>query len=56
MWDEAWKAGQEGAVGPHWGLFHADGGPKPKLVEALPGLDAGTVERPPRPVTPERRR
>lgn len=56
MWDEAWKAGQEGAVGPHWGLFHADGGAKPKLVQALPGLGAGSVERPPRPIAPERRR
>ena len=48
MWDEAWKASDEGSVGPHWGFFDAGGAPKPALLEAIPELAAGRSDRPPR--------
>ncbi|MBK8979421.1 MAG: hypothetical protein IPM29_26275 [Planctomycetes bacterium] len=53
MWDEAWKAGAEGAVGPHWGLFRRDGSLKPELGAALPRLAKGASERPPRRTEPD---
>ncbi len=51
LWDEAWKAGDEGTVGPHWGLFTADGSPKLPDDFAL-DLRAGASSRPPRPTAP----
>lgn len=38
--DEGWKNGQEGSVGPHWGYRRSDGVIKPELADYMESLTA----------------
>ncbi len=51
LWDEKWKQGPEGGVGPNWGLFTAEGSPKPAFMEFLPTAVRAGQTRPPRTLT-----
>lgn len=51
VWDEAWKAGDEGSVGPHWGIYGSNGQPKFPAA-SQPWLTEGASRRPPRPTVP----
>jgi exo-beta-1,3-glucanase (GH17 family) len=36
VFDEKWKVEETYEIGEHWGIFNADGSPKPALTELLP--------------------
>ena len=50
MFDEKWKAAQEGEVGAHWGVYNQDGSLKPAFKQLLPVQDS--INRPPAKVSP----
>lgn len=51
IWDESWKAGPEGTVGAHWGLYQSNGQPKPDLKDLLPSELAKGTDRSARSIT-----